>query len=140
MISYIFTENELKLLCRLMKLEVLPTHQFSENELKVDEYDKAIEGLQRKNFVTLRNETAVINSGIYVMLDEMSTAEKIYRNMGKTIFTAYICKDMSLLLLSRNNRLILCPFEKEKLLQEWLKENEILHYEEITLKRNELNG
>lgn len=140
MISYIFTENELKLLCGLMKLKALPVHQFSENELTEDEYIKALEGLQRKSFVTLHNESAVINSGIYVMLDEMSKAERIYRNIGKTVFTAYACKNISLLLLSRSNRLMLYPFEKEKLLKEWLKENEILHYEEITLKRNELNG
>lgn len=140
MISYIFTENEMKLLCGLMKLEILSVHQFSDRKLTEDEYSQALESLQRKSFVTVHGGDAEINSGIYIMLDEMNNAEKIYRNTGETIFTAYICKYMSLLLIHRSNRLMLYPFENENLLDEWLKENEILHYEVIKLRRSELNG
>ena len=140
MISYIFSENELKLLCGLMKIEALSRHQFSENALTDIEYMSALESLQKKNFIVLRNEIAEINSGIYVMLDSMSKAVKLYRNMGGTVFTAYICEDMSLLLLSKGIRLFLYPFENEQLLKDWLVKNEILNYEEIILKRSEING
>lgn len=140
MISYIFTENELKLLCGIMKLDALPIHQISDRTLTEEEYSKALESLQKKSFMVLRDGTAEINSGIYVMLDAMRNAAKLYRNMGKTVFTAYICEKISLLLLSKNAHLLLYPFENEKLLKDWLKENEITNYEEITLKRSMLNG
>ena len=61
MISYIFTEQELKYLCGIMKTDVLPLHMINGSEISASECLNAKRSLEEKGFIEIKNQLSVIN-------------------------------------------------------------------------------
>ncbi|MGN0553927.1 MAG: hypothetical protein ACI4I1_11105 [Oscillospiraceae bacterium] len=142
MISYIFSENEIKLLCRLLNAEVLSKHQFDNDPFDDEKYASSIASLSGKGFVNLSSNGITVNSGIAMMINRMSRACKLFLGNCKRKFTAYIEDHISILLIDDlySKKIMLCPFEREDELSEWLNENGFFIWETVYLNGGDDNG
>lgn len=136
MISYIFTEPELKLLCGALNVRGLAKHQFPDSTLTDIEYGQAVQSLSTKKFITVQNDNIVINSGIVVLIKTFGTAKRLFIGDKDRLFTAYINDDISVLLINdiNSSNYMLYPFEDENTLVERLHENNIYTWKDIRLE------
>lgn len=133
MISYIFTEQELKYLCGIMKTDVLPLHMINGSEISDSECRNAKRSLEEKGFIEIKNELCVINSVIAFLFRVMASAERIFVGNGNTKFTAFIGK-CSVLLSESFGQFVLSPFENEAFLVAYLRENGLTEWSDIRLE------
>lgn len=133
MISYIFTEQELKYLCGIMKTDVLPLHMINDSEISASECLNAKRSLEEKGFIEIKNELCVINSVIAFLFRVMASAERIFVGNGNTKFTAFIGK-CSVLLSESFGQFVLSPFENEAFLVAYLRENGLTEWSDIRLE------
>lgn len=141
MISYIFTESELKFLCGALGVRGLAKHQFSENQLTNAECEQAIETLSEKDFIAVQSGGITVNSGIALLIGALGKARRLLIGEDEKIFTAYIADEISLLLINDKNsgNYMLYPFETEEKLVERLHEENIFAWKDIRLEEK-LNG
>ncbi|MCX4374912.1 MAG: hypothetical protein OSJ61_01945 [Lachnospiraceae bacterium] len=141
MISYIFTEPELKFLCGTLGVRGLAKHQFSENQLTDAECEQAIETLSEKDFIAAQSGGITVNSGIALLIGALGKARRLLIGEDEKIFTAYIADEISLLLINDKNsgNYMLYPFETEDKLVERLHEENIFAWKDIRLEEK-LNG
>lgn len=135
MIGYIFTENELKLLCGAMNIRALAKHQFPNMNITAKEWAQAEDTLAEKGFA-VKDGGITIGSGIALMIRSMGKAERLFIGDGERKFTAYICPKISLLLINDVNsrNYMLCPFENEDFLAEYLNENGLYEWKDIRVE------
>ena len=133
MISYIFTEPELKYLCGIMKTDVLTLHMINGSEISASECLNAKRSLEEKGFIEIKNELCVINSVIAFLFRVMASAERIFVGNGNTKFTAFIGK-CSVLLSESFGQFVLSPFENEAFLVAYLRENGLTEWSDIRLE------
>lgn len=136
MIAYIFTEQELKFLCRALNVRGLAKHQFPDSALTDIEYGQAVQSLSEKKFITVQNSNIIVNSGIAVLIKTFGTAKHLLVGDNDRIFTAYINDGISVLLINDMNssNYMLYPFEDENNLVERLHENNIYTWKDIRLE------
>lgn len=134
MTAYIFTEKELKFLCAALGIRGLAKHQFNENPLTEEECSEAVVTLSKKDFIAAQNGKMTVNSGIALLIGALGKAKRLL--IGEGVFTAYICDEISLLLINDKNskNYMLYPFESEEKLAERLNEENILTWKEIELE------
>lgn len=136
MITYIFTEPELKFLCGALNVCGLAKHQFSKSPLTDAECEQAIGTLSEKGFIAVQSGGITVNSGIAMLIGALGKAERLLIGEDKKIFTAYIADEISLLLINDKNsgNYMLYPFEHEEKLVERLHEENIFTWKDIRLE------
>ena len=136
MITYIFTEPELKFLCGALNVRGLAKHQFSESPLTDAECEQAIGTLSEKDFIAVQSSGITVNSGIDMLIGSLGKAKRLLIGDGEKFFTAYIANEISLLLINDKNsgNYMLYPFEHEEKLVEHLYEENIFTWEDIRLE------
>lgn len=134
MIAYIFTEKELKFLCAALSVRGLAKHQFNENPLTEKECSETVGTLSKKDFIAVQDGKMTVNSGIAFLIGALGKAKRLL--IGEGVFTAYICNEISLLLINDKNskNYMLYPFESESELTKWLNNENIFTWKEIELE------
>ncbi len=133
MISYIFTETELRLLCGMLEVRGLPAWEFSVDRLSDEECERALASLSDKGFISISGNGTVINSGIAFLIKKLGMAKKLFLNISEKFFAGYICEEISLLMTADkgSGNYFLYPFEKENELISRLHESNIYEWKEI---------
>lgn len=125
MISYRFTENELKYLCAVKHIKALCQHQFHDSPLDESSIKTTVKSLEGKSFIEVRDDKVIINKGISMLIDVLSSPQCLYIGDGERKFTAYIANNCSVLLINEKSSsvILLCPFPNETELEHWLRAN-----------------
>lgn len=133
MISYILTMEELKYMCGILNVQVLPLHMISGGEISESEYGQARHSLEEKGFIELTNGDLTVNSVIEFIFQVMNASKRIFVGNGDAKFTAYIGK-CAVLLINSFGKLALLPFETEMDLVNYLREHDLSEWTDIRLE------
>lgn len=125
----------MKLLCGALNIGALAKHQFANMNITAKEWAQTEDTLAEKGFA-VKDVGITIDSGIAFMIRSMGKAERLFIGDGERKFTAYICPKISLLLINDANsrNYMLCPFENEDILAEYLNENGLYEWNDIRLE------
>lgn len=123
----------------MMKINCLAKHQFDDEKLTETDCKAVIKNLSQKGFIAKREDKISVNSGIAFMISSLGKAKRLFIQKHERVFTAYICGEISLLLINdtKSNNYMLYPFENEDKLVEWLNENNIFNWEDARFENED---